>query len=195
VAKGKKERRGGRKKNEWTKVKLETILGFLKYYSIKQKDFAAHLGVTNSTFHNWKNGKCAPDEEVQVKIQDLIANKETITVAKKKAKTAKSRAPRGAGSSTLAALTGSTPKTQTKKKTKKKTAKASKKAKAKKKAKKRGRVVRTAAKADVPETTSVISGWNEIESLGNFLKANPDRSAFEVSELISNLQAVARLLG
>ena len=103
------QRRGGRKKNEWTLVTQKQVLGYIASKGLQNKTFAEHLGVTNSTFHNWKNGRCAPDEEIQGRIKALIDGKETIIVAKK-SKTNKgkaTRAPRGAGSSTLAALTGS----------------------------------------------------------------------------------------
>ena len=132
-------RRGGRKANEWTAVTLDEILGFLSEMGITQSAFAAHIGVTNSTFHNWKKGKCAPDEDTQGKIRSLIDGEnytKEIQVVKKKGPS-KAPAKKGRGGSLLSLLDskklGATRAASTK--TKKKAKKAAAKAVAPKKAK------------------------------------------------------------
>ena len=189
MAKAKVARRGGRKKNEWTVVSLKQLLGYISAKELKQKTFAAHLGVTNSTFHNWKNGRCAPEEPVQVRIKALIDGKEKITVAKKKTKAQKkvsrSRAPRGASSSTLAALTGGG----------KKTAKTGKRAKRAKKivpSKRRSRAGSTPSNGNGAGLT--LDDWNELKVLGQFVRANPDRSAEEIWDVVNVLTTAAAIL-
>ena len=202
-------RRGGRQKNKWTAVTLKQMLGFIDVNQIPQKGFATHLGVTNSTFHNWKNKKCAPDEDVQVRILDLINGKEKINMANS------TRAPRGAGSSTLAALTGGKGK-KTKKKAKKVAKKKKPKKKAKKVAKKKAKKVkkrvgrvrsksapRTKTKAKARTRVSAngngngfgLDGWDNLEALGQFVQANNGRSAEEIGELVGTLQTVAKIFG
>lgn len=195
-------RRGGRKKNKWTLVSLKQLLGYIAVNEIPQKAFAAHLGVTNSTFHNWKNGRCAPDELVQGKIKDLIDGKDQINMAKKKTG---ARAPRGSGSSTLAALTGGGSKTtkkvakkagKKKKKKVKKVKKVAKKKKVTKVKKKRGRVTtRKPAPVASNGNGNGLGDWNELEALGQFVKANVTKSPTEIGELIGTLKTAAQILG
>jgi DNA-binding transcriptional regulator YiaG len=191
-------RRGGRQKNKWTMITLKRMLGWIAANEIPQKAFAASLGITNSTFHNWKNERCAPDEDVQGKILDLINGMENITMANG------NRAPRGAGSSTLAALTGSGKK-KTKKKTKAKVAKKKKKTKkvAKKKIKKikkkvgrvRSTKPRAKAKASSNGNGFGLDGWDNLEALGQFVRANEDRSLEEIGALVGTLQKVSKIFG
>lgn len=63
------------KKNEWTKVSFEDIVDFITREEISKISFARKLGITNSTFHNWKNGKSVPDEPMQEKIAAMIGTK------------------------------------------------------------------------------------------------------------------------
>jgi len=127
-------RRGGRKANEWTSVSLEEILLYLSEAGMTQSRFATSVGVTNSTFHNWKKGKCAPDEDTQGKIRDLIDNYTTETQVVKKKGPSKAPAKKGRGGSLLSLLDskklGATRASTAgkKKKTKKAKAKAPKKA-------------------------------------------------------------------
>ena len=59
--------------NTWTLVKFKDISKFLESNEVSQIKFAQTLGVSNSTFHNWKGGRSTPDEEMQQKILDVIA--------------------------------------------------------------------------------------------------------------------------
>ena len=194
MAKAKAPRRGGRKKNEWTLVTLAQLLGFIEMKELKQKTFAAYLGVTNSTFHNWKNGRCAPDEEVQGKIKALIDGKEKITVAKKKTakkakKTKATRTPRGATSSTLASLTGGGASASAKKKAKKKAKKIAKKVR-------RGRVgpkAKAAATLNGNGSGMSLDDWNELKLLGQFVRANQGRSVGEMRDVLGLLTTASEI--
>ena len=172
-------RRGGRKKNKWTLVTFVQLNGFIDLKQHTQKAVAAHLGVTNSTFHNWKNGRCAPDEEVQGKIKALIDGKEKITVTKKKAKKKSKRAPRGAGSSTLAALAG-------------KTTAGERKPVVPRKAKK---VKTVSVRSHGRVQKAGFGDWGELKTLGKFLRANPGKSSTDIVELIDTLKTAAAVLG
>lgn len=191
-------RRGGRKKNEWTLVTLDELLEFIDTQGITQNKFAKTLGVTNSTFHNWKNGRCAPDESIQGKIRALIDGKEKIEVSEKKTETTAKKKTRGGKSSTLAALGKGKKATQkAAKKVTKKVAKAAKKTK--KKAAKASKKTKRTAKKAVPVANGngahlSFEDWNELEALGQFVKANKDKSVGEMQTLLGTLSRVAKIM-
>lgn len=199
----KKGRKGGRKANLWSLVNFATIAAHLKETGTSQTAFAKAVGVTSSTFHNWKTGRCAPDEETQGKIVATIEGKE-VPVAKKK-KTKKitkvtARGSRGSGSSTLAALGEGGPAVAKKvKKIKKKIKKAEAKApavtvqtaKPVKQVKRRVRgVVRT---APATNGSGPLEDWKNLEALAEFLKANEGRTADDVKSAIDKINEAWKL--
>lgn len=63
----------GRKPNRWTAVTLEEILVFLaESDTLNQSTFAKAVGVTPTTFYNWKKKRCAPDTTTQERMRELI---------------------------------------------------------------------------------------------------------------------------
>ena len=82
---------GASRKNEWTLVTFENIREYIEQNQISQLAFTRELGITNSTFHNWKNGKTTPDLDDQGKIHALLVGKPGGTKVAKK-KTAKKKA-------------------------------------------------------------------------------------------------------
>lgn len=76
------------RKNEWTLVTFEDIAQYIESEEIAQITFAKDIGVTNSTFHNWKNSKSVPDEAMQERIAGKIGKKRA-KVTKKVAKASK----------------------------------------------------------------------------------------------------------
>lgn len=201
-------RRGGRKKNEWTLVTLDDLMKFIDTQGLTQNKFAKTLGVTNSTFHNWKNGRCAPDEAIQGKIKALIDGKEKIDVSDNKTDNENKAKTRGTKSSTLAALgkkgKGKTTK-KAKKKTKKKVTKALEKGgssrpkvekalkKTKKKAAKKAKATKPVLNGNGNGAYFDPSAWNELEALGQFVKANPGKSPEEIAELLGTVSRVAAI--
>jgi len=99
-------RRGGRKSNDWTVVQFKDIETYIEEHGLSKLGFARALGVTNSTLHNWKNGRCAPDEAMQMTVKNMLeaAPPEGAAKAKAKGGARAARAPRGAGSQTLSQL-------------------------------------------------------------------------------------------
>jgi DNA-binding XRE family transcriptional regulator len=194
-------RKGGRKKNEWTLVTLDELIAYITKSGLTQNAFAQSLGVTNSTFHNWKNGRCAPDESIQGKIRALIDGKKENEVPDKQTKTEKRG--RGTKSSTLAALGGGKPAKAAKKAAKKTKKKVSKKAKkAKKTAKKVSKKTKATVQKTVKKAKAVTNGngvhvdlasWNELEALGQFVKANPGKSSGEIASLLGTVSRVAAI--
>jgi len=190
----KKARKGGRKANQWSLIKFSDIAAFLAEHGLSQTDFAKAVGVTSSTFHNWKTNRCAPDEATQGKIAAVINGQEvSVPKKKKKSKTKKvtARGSRGAGSNLLAALGGGKP-------AKSKTAKVA--TKTKKVAKKRiGRVVRKPRLATSANGSANgyanggLEGWNELKSLAKFLKANKKRTADDVKNVVEQINAARQL--
>jgi transcriptional regulator with XRE-family HTH domain len=72
--------------NEWKSTTFKVIQEFLDKTGMSQLKFAESLNVSNSTFHNWKNGRTAPNEETQEKIVALMKGGKTKKKTKKKAK-------------------------------------------------------------------------------------------------------------
>jgi DNA-binding XRE family transcriptional regulator len=54
---------------------MDEITRHIAQKGLSQSEFASTLGVTNSTFHNWKNGRCAPDTSTQHRIAALLSGK------------------------------------------------------------------------------------------------------------------------
>jgi DNA-binding XRE family transcriptional regulator len=121
------KKRTGRKPNKWTLLAFKDIADHLSKTETPVTKFVKVIGVSNQTFHNWKNNRCAPTTEVQQRIKDTIEGNlpgEKLDMAKKttkatpaataapkaaKKKTTKKKARRGKGSASLAALAGATP--------------------------------------------------------------------------------------
>ena len=218
----KKGRKGGRKANQWSLVTFADIAAYLAKEGVSQTDFAKTVGVTSSTFHNWKTERCAPDEETQGKISALLTGKE-VTVAKSKKTAAATkkitkvtaRGSRGAGSSTLAALGGDAAtdgdadtavgkgKKKIKRKVKQADPKAPKAPKApkepkaakepKKTRKRRPWSVVTGAPALATNGNAVLEGWNDLRALAQFLKANDGRSPDDVKSVVEKLAAACKV--
>lgn len=70
VAKRKTTR--GRKAATWSVVTWDEVERFRVARNITNKEMAALCEVTNSTFHNWKRGTCAPNPSTQKRIRELL---------------------------------------------------------------------------------------------------------------------------
>lgn len=146
------------RKNTWKFVTFDEIVDYIDQEEIAQITFARNLGVTNSTFHNWKNGTSVPDDDMQLKIAKVVGKEFTDEeiaelkgqeVEEEEGEVEEEKTPRAAKKkakkkAAKKAKKTSKKKAPAKKKTKKKVAK---KAPAKKKATKK-----KAAKTNVPET-------------------------------------------
>lgn len=159
-------RKGGRQANKWSVVKFSEIAKFIKDKSVAQTAFSKAVGVTNSTFHNWKNKRCAPDPATQQQIRDVLDGKTVIPEKEPAARSGKTRAPRGAGSQTLAQLeeAGGT--------------KAAVAAPARTTGKKRKTVVANGNGANG-------SGWRELKLLGEFIRANDGKTADDLHQAVN----------
>lgn len=60
------------RKNEWSLITFDDIAEYIERQEIAQIRFSQDLGITNSTFHNWKSGKSIPDDAMQAKIAKMI---------------------------------------------------------------------------------------------------------------------------
>ena len=203
----------GRKPNTWKLLKFADIADHLTKAGTPVTQFVKTIGVSNQTFHNWKNNRCAPAVEVQQRIKDTIegilpgektdmakttsAPEAPAATTKKKTKKSTKKAARGKGSVSLAALAEAAPV-------------AGKdfesvaviidvtKAKKKKAGRRPGprkatalttvaKVTRKAApKARGTNGTSSASPttWSELSTLGIFLRANPGKSREELAGVI-----------
>jgi len=207
---GKAEKsKSGRKPNTWSLVAFKDIADHLTKEGTPITAFVKLIGVSNQTFHNWKNNRCAPTVEVQQKIKDAIAGitpgekepsvakKKTAKkkVTKKKKTSATLRAPRGKGSTSLAALTASSSggtapaeaaPAPAKKKTKKKAGRRPgprKPAAATPAAEGNGTKTEMApAKAAKPRGRK--SSWKGLSTLGEFLRSNRGKSREELIEVL-----------
>jgi DNA-binding transcriptional regulator YiaG len=161
-------RKGGRQANKWTLVKFLEIKQFLEEKKVAQTRFSATVGVTNSTFHNWKNKRCAPDPATQQKIRDVLDGKTPLAPETVPKSSGRPRTPRGAGSQTLAALEDES-------------GAPIRPAKAKAKAK-----AARAKKTPSPNSNGGAgSGWEDLTLLGQFIRANEGRSAQELHQAVN----------
>jgi len=201
-------KRTGRKPNKWTLLKFKDIAAHLTQRGTPISHFVKTIGVSNQTFHNWKNNRCAPTPEVQKRIKDTIegilpgektdmAKKKTKTVATPEAgkKTTKKKARRGKASASLAALAGAVPSTSTEtvavaiqvttpKKKKAGRRPGPRKATGATAAPKAAKV-KAKAKAKAKGTNGASSTqWAELGTLGSFLKANPTKSREELAGIV-----------
>lgn len=167
-------RKGGRTANKWKAVKFNQISKFIKEHGVSQIAFAKAVGVTNSTFHNWKNNRCAPDDATQETIRALISGETQMPEQAPSKRGGKPRAPRGAGSQTLAEL---------EKKGSKKASTAStsvKKTKTKTKTK-------AASSNGNGHGNGHSSGWSELGLLGQFIRANEGRSVEDLHNVVTTV--------
>ena len=204
-------RKGGRKANQWTSVAFADIAEYLANSGVSQLEFAKSVGVTSSTFHNWKTQRCAPDETTQERILAVLNGQEASapkkeeeeTVAKKKApkKVAKkkvtARGSRGAASSLLAVIDGAAP-TVSEGKPKKKVKKIVKKAKLAASSPFTGEVAKR--KPGRPRKVAVasngggaLSEWSNLGLLAQFLKDNKGRTAEDVKNVIEQVDEARRV--
>ena len=197
MAKKKAKQQGGRKANEWKLVTFVDIEKFLKKAGASQLGFAKAVGVTNSTFHNWKNGRSAPSEEVQKKIKKVIKGKIALPEPKSPVKTklAQRRASAAAPAGKLSRkkkkakrrVRGHSgildklpdPKDEVPKKPKK--AQERRKKKTKKAKKRKTPLVRRRP------TTSDNGEWTELGLLGQFIRANTGRTVDEFMGIVSTV--------
>lgn len=185
-------RKGGRKANQWTLVAFSDISEYLGKSGVSQTAFAKAVGVTSSTFHNWKTSRCAPDETAQSRISEIITGQEVlVTKQKTESKKTTSRGSRGEGSTMLAALSGDTPKSE------KKTRVSAKADDVEKPKKRVGGLVRkpraTASTNGNGKLNGGLEGWNELKALARFLRANRRRSADDVKRIVEQINAAREI--
>ena len=67
-----KNKRAGRVANTWGVLKPTTIQTFLDEHGVKASAIVARLGVSASSFNNWRKGSHAPTQAHQQSISDLF---------------------------------------------------------------------------------------------------------------------------
>jgi len=180
-------RKGGRSANKWSVVKWAEIEKFLEEKELTQARFSSTLGITGSTFHNWKKKRCAPDPATQQSIRDLIDGKEPLSPKVHVPALGRPKSTRGRASRTMAKVeqTGDVP---------------GEAAPAPLAAAKAPRAARSTGKkrvaAAAPATNgnganlSPNSGWEELPLLGQFIRANDGKSASELHQAVNMVLAV-----